>query len=259
MAVAEHLIATTRDLDRTLTEPDRASWLWVRLRAALELVLSFVLMPDHMHLVAPPGLRPRLRGVLSAFTARFGVRFDLRDTQIATTPAIAARMARYGFTNPLRAGLVADPWDWQWSTLRDLGGAAYPIWTPLPVVASKLRLRPSTALDALTHVAELRPPAPRLEPLIAATRGAVVSGVAAALRITEPAVLSSTLGRKLVVQACAAIAPPHAGRLAHELGCCERTIRRDLAQPHPALDAVLLCLSDACLRSPVQHLGRSRR
>jgi hypothetical protein len=249
VAFAEHLIATTRDCDRTLTSPDRAAWLWQRLRLALECVLSVVLMPDHLHLVAPPGLRPQLRAVLSAFTVRYGVRFDIREIQEATTRAIAGRMMRYGFNNAVRAGLVPDPWCWRWSTLRDLAGAAHPIWTPLSQVASTLRVRPEKLLQTVTWTADLKPQSPRSEPVLAATFDGVVASVAAALRVPEPDVASSRIGRTLVVQTAGAIAPPNTASLAERLGCSERTIRRDLASRHPALDAALLCLSDVRLRA----------
>ena len=48
-----------------------------------------VLMPDPLHLVAPPGLRVLLTRVLAAFTVRTGIRFDVRDAEVATTSEIA--------------------------------------------------------------------------------------------------------------------------------------------------------------------------
>ncbi len=139
MAVADHLIAHTRGGARSLLEHTNASWLWTRLRAGFPDALSCELMPDHIHLVAPPGRRTRFVRVLAMFTARFGVRFDVL-VEIANTADIAARMIRYGFHNPVRDALVSDPYAWRWSTLRDLVGATHPIWTPLQRVADALRL-----------------------------------------------------------------------------------------------------------------------
>ena len=86
-------------------------------------------MPDHLHLVVGAGQTGRLRRVLNGFTCRFGVRMDVLEPDRANSAAIAGRKMRYGFFNPVRAGLVDDPWRWTFSTLRDLGGAAYPLWT----------------------------------------------------------------------------------------------------------------------------------
>jgi hypothetical protein len=66
--------------------------------------------------------------------------------------------------------------------LRDLAGAAHPVWTPLSHVAAALRLRPAKVLQAVTWTADLKPPSPRAEPVLAATFDGVVASVAAALR-----------------------------------------------------------------------------
>ena len=244
MAVAEHLVATTRARARLL-EPQWAQWLWERMRRLIPEALSNLLMPDHLHMVAPPGARVRLRQLLAAFTVRYGVRFDVLPAQPAHSVEIARRMIRYGFVNPVRAGLVDDAWAWPWSTLRDLGAAAHPIWTPAAAVAQSLRVPAERIVDALTFAGR-RPP--QRVPVAAATFDGLRAAVAAALRMPESDVLTRTLGRRLIVQASAAIAPPHASRLAEQLGCCERTIRRDRAERHPALDAVLTCLADERLR-----------
>ena len=124
VTVAEHLIATTRRGARLRTH--HAQWLWHRLRVMLPAVLSCVLMPDHIHLMSLPGCVMRFRRVLNSFTARFKIQFDVLEPELANSVAIAQRMMRYGYFNPVHAGLVDDPWRWPWSTLRDLVGAAYP-------------------------------------------------------------------------------------------------------------------------------------
>jgi len=177
--VAEHLIASTRGRVRSLTRPEHASWLWAHLQAVLGPILSLVLMPDHLHLVAAPGLRLLLTRVLAAFTARTGVRFDLREAEVAHSTEIAGRMMRYGFFNPVRAGLVDDPWRWRWSTLRDLGGAAHPCWTSLDRIAAALELPAGKALRALTTIANHRAPPPLPGPMTIASIEGVRSAVAA--------------------------------------------------------------------------------
>lgn len=252
MAVAEHLIAHTRDGARSLLDHAQASWLWARLRAGFPDALSCELMSDHVHLVAPPGGRVRFVRVLAMFTARFGVRFDVL-VEIANNAEIAARMIRYGFHNPLQDSLVGDPYAWRWSSLRDLIGAAYPIWTPMQRLADDLRLRPERLLRVVTHTADLRPRRPELATRLAAGMDVLLEATSAALRSADPT--RDPLGRTLVVQAAYEIGAPKAPQLAADLGCCTRTVERIRARRHPALSAVLLCLSDARLR----HAASPRR
>jgi len=206
-------------------------------------------MPDHLHLVVPgAGAGERLRRVLSACTALFGVRFDVLAPEPANSRDIAARTVRYGLLNPVRAGLVDDPWAWPWSTLRDLGGAAYPVWTAPARIAAVLAIPPKTLFSKLATTADHRAPPPRRVPIAIASLDALRCAVGSTLRVPAGEVLAEQLGRRLVVQASEAFAMPSTSRLAKELGCCERTIQRDRAPRHSALDAVLLCLGDERLR-----------
>ena len=245
MSVAEHLIAHTRDGARSLLEHAQASWLWTRLRAGFPDAFSFELMPNHLHLVTSPGDRARFVRVLAVFTAKFGVRFDVM-VEIANNADITMRMIRYGFHNPLQDSLVTDPYAWRWSTLRDLVGAAYPIWTHAPRVAKALGVKEAGLLRRVTQNADLRPRRPELVPTAAVSMHALQDATAAALRIDS--VTEHVLGRQLLVQAAYAVGMPIAAQLAAALDRSGRTIRRDRARRHPALFAVLLCLADARLR-----------
>jgi hypothetical protein len=247
MAIAEHLVASTRGRVRALLRHEVASWLWDRLRHNLPDALSCLLMPDHLHLVAPPGCRDRLCRVLAAGTRVFGIRFDVMSAETANSVAIAARMVRYGLLNPVRAGLVDDPWRWRWSSLRDLGGAAHPTWTDRDAIARSLRIPAARLLEQLASTADLRSPPLACEPVLTATFEGLVRASAAALRWTDADVLARTHGRRLVVQAAATLGLPGMRGLAERLGCCERTLYRDRARRDPALGAVLVCLADARL------------
>ncbi|HWB79027.1 MAG TPA: hypothetical protein VG755_28900 [Nannocystaceae bacterium] len=247
MAIAEHLIAHTRDGARSLLEHAQASWLWTRLRDGFPDAFSCELMCNHVHLVAPPGGRARFVRVLAMFTARCGIRFDVM-VEIANNVEITARMIRYGFHNPLQDRLVADPYAWRWSTLRDLVGAAYPIWTPMQRVAHALGLRPERLLRLVTHNADLRPRRPELTDAVAASVEGLCTATSAALRIDAPC--QHALGRRLVVQAAYAVGAPKWTELTAALGCSQRMIERTRGRRHPALHAVLLCLGDARLRHP---------
>jgi len=244
---------------RSLLEPVQATWLWERLRKNFDRALSCELMPDHVHMVNPLGGRERLIRVLAAFTVRFGVQFDVLPADIANTTAIATRMVRYGFFNPVRAALVDDPWAWRWSTLRDLLGAAHPIWTPRDAVAKALAIAPTKLLAALTSGFDHRVVTPQHVSLLTVTMDALRHAVGAVLRIEDDELARSTAARRLIVQAADAIEIPGVRRLAAQLGRSERTLYRDRAARHPALDAVLLCLGDPRLREgPSRYLTTSR-
>lgn len=227
-----------------MIEQERASWLWERLRRALPKALSCVLMREHLHLEALPGRKMALRDVLDGYTRTFGVRLDLADPEPANSPAILFRQIRYGVFNPYREGLVDDPWRWRWSTLRDLGGACDPVWTPLSRVASAVGLSPHETLRRLTSTADFHAPVLKAPSLLLASLDAVRVAVASALRCAEDQVLRTPKGRRLVIQTCFAIGQPRPAQLAAELGCGVRTIHRARKQPNDGVDAVLRCLAD---------------
>lgn len=247
--IAEHLVATARFGARSLLIEERAVWLWRHLRHALPDALSCLLMMDHLHLVAPPGYRVRLRRVLAAFTAKFGVRFDVLEPEAGNSPAIVGRMIRYGLFNPVRAELVDDAWAWRWSTLRDLGGASHPVWTPLERVAEVLELAPDVTLRTLTTIGGQRHAPPSREPVLTATASAIHRSIRAALQLTAEEAATDRTARHLFVQAAHTVANPTAQQLADELGCSTRTIVRARSARHPALDAVLTCLRDPRLHA----------
>jgi hypothetical protein len=247
MAIAEHLVASTRGRVRRLLRPEVASWLWDRLRHNLPDALSCLLMPDHLHLVAPPGGHERLRRVLAAGTRSLGIRFDVMSAETANSSAIAARMVRYGLLNPVRARLVDDPWRWRWSTLWDLAGAAHPTWTDRDAVARVLRIPAVRLLEQLASTADQRLFQLASEPVLTATFEGLVRASAAALRWTESEVLARAHGRRLVVQAAATLRLPGVRGLAERFGCSERTLYRDRSRRDPALDATLVCLADSRL------------
>ena len=247
--LAEHIVATTRGHSPPLVRPDLASWLWEHLSAQVPRALSFVLMPDHFHLMAPPGRVDRVRRVITGFTKSFGVRMDVAAAERASTRKILGRQVRYGLYNPVRAGLVDDPWCWRWSTLRDLGTACYPVWTPLPRIARSLQLPPQRALRGISHLGEHRPTPPRAGPIEVASSNQVLHAVASTLRQPVTALPHLRLGRRLTVQTAAHVDHPlSTAQLAQLLDISPRTVQRLRQDPHPALTAAVNCLSDDRLR-----------
>ncbi len=245
--MAEHLVATTRAYERSLLAPAHAAWLWERLRIGVPDALSCILMPDHLHLVAPVGRRRRLQRILAAFSGLHGVRFDVLEPQPAASVQIAGRMMRYGFFNPVRARLTEDPFDWRWSTLRDLVGASDPIWTPGSRIAAFLRLPETRALHTLTTIGGVTVPAPRPTAVQCASLDQIREAVRSATRSADP-FRRSQGGRRLFVQASFAVGAPRPAHVAQALGCTVRSVRRYRTPRAPALPAVLLCLGDPRLR-----------
>lgn len=154
MIVAEELVAVPR-FGARLRRP-HAAWLWTRLHANLPDVLAVVLMPDRVHVIAPAGRRAQLVRVLAAFTGLFRIAFDAWPAATAERLAIATQMMRDAFDRPVREGLVADPWAWRWSTLRDLAGAADPVWTPASRIAKELGVAPSRLIGPYRAIAAAR-------------------------------------------------------------------------------------------------------
>ncbi len=245
MPFAEHLVARSRDVGGpSLLEMDRAAWLWARLRQRFPDALACVLMPDHVHLLAPPGRVRQFRGVLGAFSVQFGTRFEV-IAQPANTAAIALRNARYCFLNPVRAGLVADPWMWPWSTLRDLAGAAWPIWTASGDLAARFGYASARALlEAVTRTAEASPKPPAHAPIRIATPEAILRAVASTCRQRPNEVTQRPLSRRLAVQTWCALGVHSKVTVGAELGLSRFAVKRLCVPLHPALAAVLLCLSD---------------
>jgi hypothetical protein len=130
--------------------------------------------------------------------------------------------------------------------LRDLAGAAHPIWTPASRIARSLAIPEARLIEMLTTTADHRPAPPQKHPTIAANLPALREAVAAALRVADT---DGGRARRLIVQAAHAITLPGVRRLADELGCSPRTVFRDRAARDSALEAVLLCLGDARLRA----------
>jgi hypothetical protein len=93
-------------------------------------------MPTHLHLIDPSisgeeGIA-LLAKVLAGFTRRFfpgqRVWFVSRKKEPIQDALHLKRQIRYVLLNPCRDGLVSDPLNWEWSTHRDVMGAAYPPW-----------------------------------------------------------------------------------------------------------------------------------
>ena len=92
-------------------------------------IWSYCLMPNHVHLIAVPSSEDGLRWAIGAAHERSTRRINFREkwrgylwqgqfaSFVMDEPYLLAA-ARYVEVNPVRAGLVASPSDWPWSSAR---------------------------------------------------------------------------------------------------------------------------------------------
>jgi putative transposase len=110
-------------------------------------VWAWCLMPNHVHLVLVPANEDGLRAALGPAHRRYtwevnereGWRGHLWQGRFASFPLDEAHLyacLRYVELNPVRAGLVARPEEWRWSSARGhLGLADDPLIDPAPAAA----------------------------------------------------------------------------------------------------------------------------
>lgn len=205
-----HLVARGADrrlLFRTWTE---GVALWRRVVRAQPGLVALVLMPDHLHLIAPSDSRLALAAALSGFARWRNARRDEAGPVFAPLPPAEPlvdddkrrRSVRYLHLNPCRARLVRDPLAWPLSTHRDAVGLASPaVIRPHPDPArfhGYVSADPSVAVDGTplpdwtvsTH-----------DPL------AVLHAVSALTRTPLAALARGGGPRRLYLQAVAALAP----------------------------------------------------
>ncbi len=95
-------------------------------RAGVE-VWSYCLMPNHVHLAMVPSTEDGLARAVGETHRRYsayinarlrvtGHLFQSRFNSVAMDEAHWMAAARYIAMNPVKAGLVAHPWDWPWSS-----------------------------------------------------------------------------------------------------------------------------------------------
>ena len=242
--MAEHLVASTRGRVDFMADSEAVGWLWQRLVTEIGLVLACVFMPDHIHLVVPPGHEASFRRVLRSFHRRYGVRFDLLEPQVCNSPAIATRTVRYAILNPVRAGLVECPWAWPFSTLRDVAGLVGSPWVEAGALAARLRLPRGQLLRRITETADLRPELPSSGAPLLVSLDAALGACASALHIAPSEVWTRPSHTRLLTQVLRHHMPTATAQLAELLEIDPTTLRRRCRDPHPALPAALRCLAD---------------
>ena len=132
---------------------------------------GWTVMPNHYHLIvgSPEGTLSRgMHWLNSQYAQLFNRRHDRVGhlfqgrfgSRVITSDADLLGIVRYLALNPVRAGLVADPSDWRWSSYRFLQAqrTAPSFLLPAPIMKALAGTRdPLRELDLIVR-AELRPP-----------------------------------------------------------------------------------------------------
>ncbi|MEQ9323731.1 MAG: hypothetical protein RIF41_31500 [Polyangiaceae bacterium] len=242
---------------------------FVRLRRTFPDALAVVLMPDHLHMVAPDrGERSaHIVGKLLATSTRASGRWagcwqPVEPPEAVTTADKLQRAVRYAWLNPCRpwfyrghrTQLVDDPLAWSWSTLRDSIGAIADPWVPAERLAVAFgwpkgadlpeRLHRYACLD--DHVAPDARSFPRLEPPRSAPTSTVDEVLHAALattRLPAPAQRQRTAARRIANGLCYRQGWRIPTQLAPIFGVHPHTVSRiAAAASNGELEAAALCL-----------------
>jgi REP element-mobilizing transposase RayT len=250
-----------------LTRHAVAQWLWKRLRRAFPEAIAAVLMPNHIHVLAPAksesDARRKLGAVISALSrsrnpgaANTWEAVSSKGT--FTEPQKIARHARYIVLNPTRARLAACPLEWLWSTHRDVMGAVVDPWvTPERVAVALGQAVPGFAVrhhrfvsgDTSTKIDST--PAPIRhdgDPMRYSPAQALAASIAS-VRGGPMAVQRSGLARRQFLAFAKRAAWPATSL---ECGIRPQTIREYFRAELPVTNAALMCLGAARL---VVYLG----
>jgi REP element-mobilizing transposase RayT len=202
-----HLVARAYRRDILLSSHPIAPKIWLAFRRAFPDALAAVIMPDHVHVIAPApdaaSVRRRARAVLSGvrrMTDGGGLRWEPVELPGAIPDSHhLRRQLRYVALNPCRSGFVQDPLEWMWSTHRDIAGATVDPWVPAHRLASVLgephdgfppKWHGYVSGDPSVHVRGTRFPKPaRPNHLALHPLGLIVAAAAAAHRTALEGVL----------------------------------------------------------------------
>jgi hypothetical protein len=130
------LVALARGSFQPLLKRKQRAELWQRLNRRFPSSLATILMPNHLHLVldclSPEEAREIFIIELRAFSRKHfpgrKIWVPIEPPQIIPDKLHLRRTIRYVLLNACRANLAADPLEWEWSTYRDVFGAASPSW-----------------------------------------------------------------------------------------------------------------------------------
>ena len=171
-----HIVARTLMGTPVFSDPAFADDLWASMRRGAPDAVAACLMPDHLHQIVAArdhvAVRLGLAKRLGAFARQHGYAqlWDhVPDVQPIADAKHLMRQVRYIHLNPCRAGLVADPLCWRYSTHRDAIGASLDPWVAPARLARCLQYRGSdfprwfhkyVSSDPCVHVSGTPSPVP---------------------------------------------------------------------------------------------------
>lgn len=143
-----HLVAHAVAGTCPLSSAPACDALWSSLRRRFPRVAAACLMPDHAHLIVeatdPDEVRRAFAQCLAGAARRAGggpMWRPVPDPEPIRNAKHLQRQIRYVHLNPCRAGLVADPLCWPWSTHRGAVGAEFDPWVSPMDTAARFRRR----------------------------------------------------------------------------------------------------------------------
>lgn len=252
---------------------------WVLLNRGFPEALGATLMPDHLHLILPLKSeqvdRKKLSGILGTVTriseitslwqtlsppAKIPDKFHLR------------RQLRYVALNPCRSSLCSDPLEWNWSTYRDLVGAAAQPWVDGKTLAKALgdrsdgfavRFHAYVSGDPSVAVQGTPPPEPaRPKEWAEEGIGEILLASAAALRLATSEVRKPGALRDLFIHLAWRQGWRQPSLLSQICKITVRAVQYTLKkEPPSAITAAALCLGDRRLRQgclPLDFLYREK-
>lgn len=263
-----HLCVRAEVCPVPITSPEVARWLWPRLRAAFPVALSAILMPDHLHVVAPTTDPSRARITLGATVSglrrsnnpgaanRFGPAYA---EAVFDDARKLHRQTRYVVLNPCREGLVDDPLAWCWSTHRDVMGATANPWVPERRIVNVLATTTDehhryVSGDWSTRV-EGTPPPPTITRRVFSLEEAW-AGATAAFRAGPDAVRRKGPVRRAFIALASRSGITSSSVLAEICGVQYRSIQRWRARGESPPPAAIACAADPRLRA---YLGTTIR
>ncbi len=260
-----HIVARTRGRFNPFAATGSARWLWIHLQATFPLALAAVLMPDHLHLIAPSRSAAQLSGLIAAFSRRFGLGRGtwepLPSPEPVRNPLHLKRQVRYVALNPCRARLCVDPLEWLWSTHRDLLGASTSPWVTPQRLAAAFGETPSDFLERHHRYVSSDPatsvtgtPLPKPASPSQFTQYPlewIAEAAATAFRVPPLNVKSRNAARDLFIHLSRAQGWTHNPTLASYCCLTRNGVLKAALRPLPsqALVAASLCLGDRRLRA----------
>ncbi len=260
-----HIVARVHRQDALLSTHPLAPRVWSAFRRAFPDALAAVLMPNHLHVIAPSTDAEAAR--LSAGAALSGIRRSvqgsgLRWQKLDLPPGIPdmhhlKRQIRYVALNPCRSGFVRDPLEWLWSTHREIAGAAVDPWMSGGRLAAALgddapnfaaRWHRYVSGDPTVHVIGTRfPQAARPKDASEHSLGVLLAAAAAAHRAPAERLFRRGPARRTFLALAHASGWHDLSRLGRAVDASRRTaLRHGRLGAAPA--AAWLCLGDARLR-----------